>query len=1735
MMGCPKTIERHHTVTDYDALGDDFFSNLCLTLEETNNKDWGYGQVTVTNVGGHCVNKKFDDADEDSTKMGELSGYTFWTVDNVRVKTIDDVKAQFEARSGSQISVVMHKLGEPHAGGCAGLYASGKVDNQSWAKPYAMAVVEMWSQCKTERDNVWQGLKNDGTVDQIYDTGPRYDVYGLEGMFGTPAMEEEAYLLNQVFLQWYQTYNSATTEGAVAIQQIPERSSIGNMLKDDWRILVDPLVVTKESNAKLHTWIDNWTYDVDYLSEQAFSKFARPPPAGQSNHQYVRLCEAKDSSAEVKEPKCTDAGLTKDKRIWALASVSGTFLTSDHAICMDAAFPCVTVDGKVVLEFTNKADLKTAIDLVSPKPNKIGFHTSMFLDKCTGMTNLKDGLTALAGAPDVFGNLQVPTTVHMIEVSEMSFTVVDNKAVLALNKCVDASDVVVDSTAPGANCAFDPYFEYTRKGGAKFQIDSARQLKNIRFADAADDTTTTIEFATDSITGQTTSIKRTILTSVTSTADTIAVSDVAFGAVITAMKLKSGKVRVEFEVDKFETFTMQYDNDGEPVEDVSATPICDQGGTIWLSPSARRMKHEYENEQHIRAASGIHDWDAHPTGPHADDTARLVKQVKVTETVVAFAGITIVAAHRRAVAEAISSHTGRTISSPAAGPTEGDTDTAFAAATEFSMVADISFTEVTQHADVTSRCGRQEFEGLSVTVSVTSAQTTWVGLVAHIQTEFTGATITKVVDSLAAEIDVADATGSANQVDANVVTAVQVVITLATVTVDVACDIVVQNDPHLANYCFPFFSAGSWLLQISSQLGHFWNLPLCAGSTDWGAWEHVMNAFEGLVYDWYPNTVANSALKWISSPPGNSDRIALGIYEQQKAEEPLFVYYSPAANKQYLPKYETIEKFTHGFKIDKSQMDFLIDITKVYGAPVQILSVVNDDVNLWDKISIDHNRRVLFCQAENDCRFVEKILGKTTNIWANSGQQVVPVGGSFVNINDVNNALELCASESVEVTTETFAPDNLEVTTSTATSTVQTTECIKLLSSAACALSSEDVPNSKTSDDGTVVTVVTTPTPQVDCKSPYEFPRTDDYEASIKQVFQDLFTGDAHVQIDLEAEDYDDVACRWLKDPSNQRIHNLVPAICQPGWGTSGFGSCAICNPGEHGVGGASKCVFAPPGTITSGAGQVEPETCSPGTVPNELRTKCVPCDKGSIASAPGVATCLPVPLGHYSNDARTRAMLCPKHHYNDVVGGECQSCPSDKQVTFGEGATSVDDCVCMAGYYAERNMLPDENTHETAADLVNILTQNFHGQVTIGSNILGENGRLVFAVQTKSADGEITSVASMTDLNSYFNKYAVEDETFKSQSDLTAILDEIPADVTVIAIIEPDYEFELCLPCFDMQTDTLATKHPDALYGFQCPAGSDWAKYALSAGTTAPAAADGRRLADDGDASGGIDENEFGIMEGYWAAQAEPKGVYTCATKNRCPGGLPESCPPNFDSSIQACAKCDDNHWDDNGVCTECDGGNTALPAILILVGILFLGAAYVLCNNPHRPQTSPLLFTCIALGMVIIATQSLAVMNEVFTFDKEPLASMMQVTTFVRFNKDLWRVDCVVDTTTMGLFVGKNMMPNFVALVYIGGFVVAYTYATVTNQVQSLIVQREKTIWATFHPTRFINAFCLIIQTLFVVVTLNCLEPFTCVPNPNGTKSMALFRDTTCTFEGDHATMVVLSVVFMAIYSIG
>ena len=193
-----------------------------------------------------------------------------------------------------------------------------------------------------------------------------------------------------------------------------------------------------------------------------------------------------------------------------------------------------------------------------------------------------------------------------------------------------------------------------------------------------------------------------------------------------------------------------------------------------------------------------------------------------------------------------------------------------------------------------------------------------------------------------------------------------------------------------------------------------------------------------------------------------------------------------------------------------------------------------------------------------------------------------------------------------------------------------------------------------------------------------------------------------------------------------------------------------------------------------------------------------------------------------------------------------------------------------------------------------------------------------------------------------------------------------------------------------------------------------------------------------------------MGVLPGHYAPVDDPKSVYACRMGYQCPGGLTAACSNGFDSNVLACSKCQSGFFDDGAGCIACDGGKSFLPALFAMAGVALLAIAFKVCNSPHAALTAPLLFTCIALGMVLMATQSLAVMNDVFSFDLEPMKSMMGITTVVRFDVSMWRMDCLVDTTTKSVFISKNLVPLLVLAVYIGFYAIAHTYATITDNVE-------------------------------------------------------------------------------------
>lgn len=136
---------------------------------------------------------------------------------------------------------------------------------------------------------------------------------------------------------------------------------------------------------------------------------------------------------------------------------------------------------------------------------------------------------------------------------------------------------------------------------------------------------------------------------------------------------------------------------------------------------------------------------------------------------------------------------------------------------------------------------------------------------------------------------------------------------------------------------------------------------------------------------------------------------------------------------------------------------------------------------------------------------------------------------------------------------------------------------------------------------------------------------------------------------------------------------------------SSGLEACADCPAGHYAPNG-TVCVACDANRILSEARDACQGLCEAGSspfVPDHL--SCTPCPTGEFAPEAASTDCHPCPLGTFSGTrGATRCEECPVGKFGEERGlAQCTSCPTDR-TTLQLGMTSYIDCVCVQGMYAD-------------------------------------------------------------------------------------------------------------------------------------------------------------------------------------------------------------------------------------------------------------------------------------------------------------------------------------------------------------------------------------------------------------------------------------------------------------------
>jgi hypothetical protein len=242
-----------------------------------------------------------------------------------------------------------------------------------------------------------------------------------------------------------------------------------------------------------------------------------------------------------------------------------------------------------------------------------------------------------------------------------------------------------------------------------------------------------------------------------------------------------------------------------------------------------------------------------------------------------------------------------------------------------------------------------------------------------------------------------------------------------------------------------------------------------------------------------------------------------------------------------------------------------------------------------------------------------------------------------------------------------------------------------------------------------------------------------------------------------------------------------------------------------------------------------------------------------------------------------------------------------------------------------------------------------------------------------------------------------------------------------------------------------------------------------------------------------------------------EGLSIYSCfGDTNRCPGGLVGDCAVGREGV--ACAACKEGMTPGElGICTLCEGSDTAPFVIFLLTVAMILAVAYVKVATEDRArQSNGTFLLTMTTAQVIAVVQLLGVTARLSVIWVEPILSFMRVLKIFNFEVELLRLNCVSHVSALGVYTAKLMMvPS------------AVVFLALVHSVWMLVCHRGHIAAKT---PLLIGACGMFVMGLFITISLTILSPFQCQRHPNGKWTTLQYQDTTCWDSPEHTTMIVL-----------
>jgi hypothetical protein len=263
----------------------------------------------------------------------------------------------------------------------------------------------------------------------------------------------------------------------------------------------------------------------------------------------------------------------------------------------------------------------------------------------------------------------------------------------------------------------------------------------------------------------------------------------------------------------------------------------------------------------------------------------------------------------------------------------------------------------------------------------------------------------------------------------------------------------------------------------------------------------------------------------------------------------------------------------------------------------------------------------------------------------------------------------------------------------------------------------------------------------------------------------------------------------------------------------------------------------------------------------------------------------------------------------------------------------------------------------------------------------------------------------------------------------------------------------------------------------------------------------------------------------GYWVdvlnsdLDGRAYSVIRCRNKLECPASEElGACAEGRQGT--GCGNCQDNHHKGKmGRCDPCSTGEVAPLVLTILLVAVGLALLYRYANMDPTKQPLTTVTVALTLGQLAAAVQTLGAFRNLQIEWVPPVDSLLDFLRLLVFDIQVIKAECVTgeDDPVKNYVMRLLLYPIFAACLHV-----------------SLLALRTLLKKPEIDNDRILNSQGMVVLVVYISLALSVALPFQCIPNPNGSGSLASNPAVVCWDSETHSALAGLGVGGLLCYPV-